>query len=157
MGAMIKLKPLLASLVISLGMGGLSALLTQNAMEQYSGLRQPPLSPPGWLFPAVWFVLFVLMGMAAYLVWMRDSTGRNGALILYGAQLVFNFFWTLIFFNLQNYALAFFWLLALWLLILLTTLQFFKETPAAGWLLVPYLAWVTFAGYLNAGVWLLNP
>ena len=120
-------------------------------------MRQPPLSPPGWLFPAVWFVLFVLMGMAAYLVWMRDSTGRNGALILYGAQLVFNFFWTLIFFNLQNYALAFFWLLALWLLILLTTLQFFKETPAAGWLLVPYLAWVTFAGYLNAGVWLLNP
>ena len=127
---MIKLKPLLASLVISLGMGGLSALLTQNAMEQYGGLRQPPLSPPGWLFPAVWFVLFVLMGMAAYLVWMRDSTGRNGALILYGAQLVFNFFWTLI---------------------------FFKETPAAGWLLVPYLAWVAFAGYLNAGVWLLNP
>lgn len=154
---MIKLKPLLASLVISLGMGGLSALLTQNAMEQYGGLRQPPLSPPGWLFPAVWFVLFVLMGIAAYLVWMRDSTGRNGALILYGAQLVFNFFWTLIFFNLQNYALAFFWLLALWLLILLTTLQFFKETTAAGWLLVPYLAWVTFAGYLNAGVWLLNP
>ena len=82
---MIKLKPLLASLVISLGMGGLSALLTQNAMEQYGGLRQPPLSPPGWLFPAVWFVLFVLMGVAAYLVWMRDSTGRNGALILYGA------------------------------------------------------------------------
>ena len=157
MGAMIKLKPLLASLVISLGMGGLSALLTQNAMEQYGGLRQPPLSPPGWLFPAVWFVLFVLMGVAAYLVWMRDSTGRNGALALYGAQLVFNFFWTLIFFNLQNYALAFFWLLALWLLILLTTLQFFKETTAAGWLLVPYLAWVTFAGYLNAGVWLLNP
>ena len=99
---MIKLKPLLASLVISLGMGGLSALLTQNAMEQYGGLRQPPLSPPGWLFPAVWFVLFVLMGVAAYLVWMRDSTGRNGALILYGAQLVFNFFWTLIFFNLKN-------------------------------------------------------
>lgn len=154
---MIKLKPLLASLVISLGVGGLSALLTQNAMEQYGGLRQPPLSPPGWLFPAVWFVLFVLMGVAAYLVWMRDSTGRNGALILYSAQLVFNFFWTLIFFNLQNYALAFFWLLALWLLILLTTLQFFKETTAAGWLLVPYLAWVAFAGYLNAGIWLLNP
>ena len=154
---MIKLKPVLASLVSSLGMGGLSALLTQNAMEQYGGLRQPPLSPPGWLFPAVWFVLFVLMGVAAYLVWMRDSTGRNGALILYGAQLVFNFFWTLIFFNLQNYALAFFWLLALWLLILLTTLQFFKETTAAGWLLVPYLAWVAFAGYLNAGVWLLSP
>ena len=80
----------------------------------------------------VWTILFAMMGIAAYLVWMRDSTGRNGALALYGAQLVFNFFWTLIFFNLQNYALAFFWLLALWLLILLTTLRFFKETPAAG-------------------------
>ena len=87
---------------------------------------------------------------------MRDSTGRNGALALYALQLVFNFFWSLIFFNLQNYALAFFWLAALWLLILLTTLRFFKETPAAGWLMVPYLIWVAFAGYLNAGVWLLN-
>ena len=66
-------------------------------------------------------------------------------------------FWTLIFFNLQNYALAFFWLLALWLLILLCTLRFFKEVPAAGWLMVPYLVWVAFAGYLNAGVWVLNP
>ena len=154
---MIKLKPLLISLVISLGVGGLSALLTQGSMEQYRNLKQPPLSPPGWVFPVVWTVLFVLMGIAAYLVWMRDSTGRNDALALYGAQLFFNFFWTLIFFNLQNYALAFFWLLALWLLILLCTLRFFKEVPAAGWLMVPYLVWVAFAGYLNAGVWLLNP
>lgn len=154
---MIKLKPLLISLVISLGVGGLPALLTQGSMEQYRNLKQPPLSPPGWVFPVVWTVLFVLMGIAAYLVWMRDSTGRNGTLALYGAQLFFNFFWTLIFFNLQNYALAFFWLLALWLLILLCTLRFFKEVPAAGWLMVPYLVWVAFAGYLNAGVWLLNP
>ena len=154
---MVKLKPLLISLAISLGVGGLSALLTQGSMEQYGNLKQPPLSPPGWVFPVVWTVLFVLMGIAAYLVWMRDSTGRNGALALYGAQLFFNFFWTLIFFNLQNYALAFFWLLALWLLILLCTLRFFKEVPAAGWLMVPDLVWVAFAGYLNAGVWVLNP
>ena len=154
---MVKLKPLLISLAISLGVGGLSALLTQGSMEQYGNLKQPPLSPPGWVFPVVWTVLFVLMGIAAYLVWMRDSTGMNGALALYGAQLFFNFFWTLIFFNLQNYALAFFWLLALWLLILLCTLRFFNEVPAAGWLMVPYLVWVAFAGYLNAGVWVLNP
>ena len=154
---MIKLKPLLVSLLISLGIGGLSALLTRGSMEHYVSLNQPPLSPPGWVFPVVWSILFAMMGIAAYLVWMRDSTGRNGALALYGAQLVFNFIWPLLFFNLQNYALAFFWLLALWVLILLTTLRFFKETPAAGWLMIPYLAWVTFAGYLNAGVWLLNP
>ena len=154
---MIKLKPLLVNLLISLGTGGLAALLTRGSMEQYGDLKQPPLSPPGWVFPVVWSILFTLMGVAAYLVWMRDSTGRNGALALYGVQLALNFFWPLFFFNLQNYALAFFWLLALWLFILLTTLRFFKETPAAGWLMIPYLLWVTFAGYLNAGVWLLNP
>ena len=154
---MIKLKPLLVSLLLSLGTGGLSALLTRGSMERYGSLNQPPLSPLGWVFPVVWTILFTLMGIAAYLVWMRDSTGRNGALALYGVQLVFNFIWPLLFFNLQNYALAFFWLLALWVLILLTTLRFFKETPAAGWLMVPYLVWVAFAGYLNAGVWLLNP
>lgn len=153
---MIKLKPLIVSLFISLGVGGLSALLTRGSMETYRALKQPPLSPPGWVFPVVWTVLFALMGIAAYLVWMQDGPGRSGALALYGAQLIFNFFWTLIFFNLGNYALAFFWLAALWVLILLCTLSFFKEDARAGWMMVPYLVWVAFAGYLNAGVWLLN-
>lgn len=153
---MIKGKPLLVNLLIPLAVGGLSAFLTRDSMELYGLVEQPPLSPPGWLFPIVWTVLFLLMGVAAYLVWMRDSTGRNGALTLYGLQLAFNFGWTLIFFNLQNYGFAFFWLLALWVLILLTTIRFFKETRAAGWLMLPYLLWVTFAAYLNAGVWLLN-
>ena len=152
----IQWKPLLLSILISLGTGTLAGLLTSGSMEKYQTLYHPPLAPPGWVFPVVWSALFVLMGIAAYLVWMRDSTGRNGALALYGLQLALNFCWTLIFFNLQNHALAFFWLLLLWLVILLCTLRFFKETPAAGWLMVPYLIWVAFAGYLNAGVWLLN-
>ncbi len=153
---MIKLKPLLVNLFIPLAVGGLSAFLTMDSMQVYQGLRQPPLAPPGWLFPIVWTVLFLLMGTAAYLVWMRDSTGRNAALLLYGIQLAFNFVWTLIFFNARNYGLALFWLLLLWMLILLTTIRFFKETKAAGWLMIPYLLWVTFAAYLNAGVWYLN-
>lgn len=153
---MIKLKPLLINILIPLAVGGLSAYLTMDSMEIYQGLRQPPLSPPSWLFPIVWAILFLLMGIAAYLVWMRDSTGRNGALVLYALQLAFNFGWTLIFFNAQNYGLAFFWLIALWVLILLTTIRFFKENRAAGWLMIPYLLWAAFAGYLNAGVWLLN-
>ncbi len=153
---MIKLKPLLVNLLIPLAVGGLSALLTMSSMETFAKLKQPPLSPPGWLFPVVWTVLFLLMGIAAYLVWMRDSTGRNGALLLYGLQLIFNFAWTLIFFNGQKYGFALLWLLALWALILLTTLRFFRESKAAGCLMVPYLAWVTFAAYLNAGVWYLN-
>ncbi len=153
---MIKLKPLLVNLLIPLAVGGLSAFLTRDSMEVYATVESPPLSPPGWLFPIVWTILFLLMGIAAYLVWMRDSTGRNGALTLYGLQLVFNFAWTLIFFNYQNYGLAFFWILALWALILLCTIRFFKETKAAGWLMIPYLLWVTFAAYLNGGIWLLN-
>ncbi len=153
---MLKWKPLLLNLFLPLAVGGLSAFLTKDNMSVYQKLRQPPLSPPGWLFPIVWTILFLLMGIAAYLVWVRDSTGRNGALLFYALQLVFNFVWMLIFFNAQNYSLAFFWLLALWVLILITTIRFFKESKAAGWLMIPYLLWVAFAGYLNAGIWFLN-
>ena len=153
---MIKLKPLLLSLLISLGTGGLAALFTGNSMEFYQRLKQPPLSPPGWVFPLAWTILYSLMGVAAYLVWMRDSTGRNGALFFYGLQLIFNFVWPLLFFNARAYLASLIWLLLLWVLILITTARFFQETKAAGWLMIPYLLWVAFAGYLNAGVWLLN-
>ena len=153
---MIKLKPLLLSLLISLGTGGLAALFTGNSMEFYQSLKQPPLSPPGWGFPLAWTILYSLMGVAAYLVWMRDSTGRNGALFFYGLQLIFNFVWPLLFFNARAYLASLIWLLLLWVLILITTARFFQETKAAGWLMIPYLLWVAFAGYLNAGVWLLN-
>ena len=153
---MIKLKPLAVSLFIALGTGGFSALLTQGAMERYRELEQPPLSPPGWVFPVVWSALFVLMGIAAYLVWMRDSTGRNGALALYGLQLALNFCWTLIFFNLQNHALAFFWLLLLLGLVALMIRLFDRVSRTAAWLQLPYFFWLCFAAYLNLGVWWLN-
>lgn len=148
--------PLLISLFIPLAVGGLSAWLTSDSMEVYKNQYQPPLAPPGWLFPIVWTVLFLLMGVASYLVWQQDGAGRDSALLWYGIQLVCNFFWTLIFFNMQQYGLAFFWLAGLWVLILVTVVCFFREVPAAGWLMIPYLLWVTFAGYLNMGVWLLN-
>ena len=125
-------------------------------MEFYQSLKQPPLSPPGWVFPLAWTILYSLVGVAAYLVWMRDSTGRNGALFFYGLQLIFNFVWPLLFFNARAYLASLIWLLLLWVLILITTARFFQETKAAGWLMIPYLLWVAFAGYLNAGVWLLN-
>lgn len=153
---MIKLKPLVINLLIPLSIGGLSAFFTRKSMNIYKTIEQPPLSPPGWLFPVVWTVLYILMGIAAYLVWMRDSTGRNGALLLYGAQLAFNFVWPLIFFKAQNFEVAFFWLAALWVLVLLTVIRFWAENRTAGMLLVPYLLWSTFAAYLNFGVWILN-
>lgn len=153
---MIKLKPLLINLLIPLGLGGISAFLIRDSVKLYGALEQPALSPPGWVFPLVWTALYFLMGVAAYLVWMRDSTGRTGALTLYGLQLLVNVVWPILFFNLQDYRLAFFWIVALWALVLLTVIRFFGERKAAGWLMAPYLLWVSFAAYLNAGVWLLN-
>ncbi len=154
----IQWKKLLICLGIPLGVGGLSALLTAGAMEDFAALKQPPLSPPGWLFPVVWTVLFLLMGLASYLVVTSDGSHRliNRALSVYGAQLAVNFFWSILFFNLKAYLLAFLWLLLLWVLIAVTLRRFGLLRPAAGWLLVPYLAWVTFAGYLNLGIYLLN-
>lgn len=153
---MIKLKPLLISLAATLGAGGLAALLTRDSMQEYAALNQPPLAPPGWLFPVVWTILYVLMAVAAYLVFVYGSSGRSGALLLYGIQLVFNVLWTVFFFNLHWYLFSFLWLAALWLLILLTTLRFWRERKSAGLLMLPYLAWVAFAGYLNLSIWLLN-
>ncbi len=149
---------LFVCIAIPLLVGGLSALVTRSEMEKYATLNQPPLSPPGWLFPIVWTVLFVLMGIASYLVLRRDpdSLVVRNALKLYGIQLVFNFVWSVLFFNLGMFYLAFAWLVLLWVLILVTLLQFRRIAPAAGWLMLPYLLWVTFAGYLNLAVAMLN-
>ncbi len=150
-------KKLAICVAIPLLVGGLSALLTRNSMEAFGALNQPPLSPPGWLFPVVWTILYILMGVASYLVvTARRSRMTNPALTAYGTQLFFNFFWSIIFFNWQQYLFAFIWLLVLWVLILVTLLRFYRIDKRAGYLLIPYLLWVTFAGYLNLGIYLLN-
>ncbi len=151
-----KKKALLINLFLPLAAGGLSALLTMRSMDVYESLRLPPYSPPGWIFPVVWTALYLIMGYASYLVWKRDSTGRNGALLFYGLQLLVNVIWPVLFFNLQNYRTALLWIILLWVLILVTVIRFFMETPPAGWLMIPYLLWVAFAVYLNAGVLMLN-
>ena len=154
-----KRKRLLLCLTIQLAAGGLSALLTRNSMERFASLAQPPLTPPGWVFPVVWTTLFLLMGIASYLA--SNSGGSRpavgGALALYGLQLAFNFMWPIFFFNLGWYLFAFGWLVVLWLLILAETVRFFRLSRPAGYLMLPYLAWVAFAGYLNLGVYWLNP
>lgn len=130
-----------------------------NSMEAFEALNQPPLSPPGWLFPVVWTVLYVLMGIASYLVSVSDAPQEEKARALwtYGIQLAFNFLWPIAFFNLKWYLFAFLWLVILWILILITALRFGRIRKPAGYLLVPYLLWVAFAGYLNLGIYLLNP
>ena len=145
-------------IALSEGAGLLAGLLTREAAAQYGAFAaKPPLSPPAILFPIVWTVLYALMGIGAARVARTGvSRERSRALLLFGVQLFFNFFWSIFFFALQAYGFAFFWLLALWALILAMTLTFRKTDAFAAALQIPYLVWVAFAGYLNLGVWLLN-
>lgn len=150
----IKWKPLLLSLAVSLGTGLLSAMFSSPGMGQYENMYQPPLAPPGWLFPVVWTILYTLMGVASYIVYTSDASEKEKreSFLYYGAQLAVNFFWSIIFFNWNAYLLAFAWLLLLWYLIFETLRRFYQIKPIAGYLLIPYLVWVTFAGYLNLAI-----
>lgn len=150
--------PYLISAGIALAVGALSALLSMNGMEMYTeDLVKPPLSPPAWLFPVAWTILYVLMGVGAARIWMLpESETRSKGLNLYVAQLVVNFFWSLIFFNAQAYGFAVIWLFLLWGLVLLMILQWRKIDQVAANLQIPYLIWLTFAAYLSIGVWILN-
>ena len=146
------------SVAIPLAAGGLSALLTKDSMILFEAVKKPPLSPPMWLFPVVWSLLYIMMGVAAYLVWMSDKPKRKKelAFVYYAIQLAFNFGWSIIFFNIAEYLAALIWLCILWFFILLTTIQFFSIYKRSGWLMIPYLLWVAFAGYINYGVYILN-
>ncbi len=153
-----KILSLIVCILIPLAVGGLSAFISRNGFRDFQLLEKPPLSPPAWVFPVVWTALYVLMGAASWLVYTSAATQpeKKKALTRYGEQLFFNFFWPVIFFNLTAYYAAFLWLVALWALVGLTLLSFRKLRKSAGYLLLPYLVWVTLAGYLNIGVALMN-
>ena len=140
------------------GIGLLAGFLTRENTELYSQMMiKPALSPPGWIFPVVWTVLFALMGIGAATISLQpDSRKRSRALNIFVAQLIVNFFWSLIFFNAQAYGFALAWLLLLWVLILWMILAFWQADKGAALLQIPYILWVTFAAYLNYGVWKLN-
>lgn len=151
-------KKLLLCLAIPLGVGGLAALLTGGGMGDYSDFVKPPYSPPGWLFPVVWTILYLVMGYASYRVVTKaaEKVKIRRALCLYCAQLAVNFLWPLVFFALNWYLAAFFVLLVLWVLVFLTIYAFGDVDERAGDMLLPYILWITFAAYLNVGVYLLN-
>lgn len=151
-------KPYALWIALTLFTGGLSGWLTRDAMQVYNEtIVQPPLSPPSWLFPVVWGILYILMGYSAARIWLTPaSPERSFGLNLYITQLIVNFFWSLIFFNLQAFGFALVWLLLLWAMVLLMILTFRKVDPLAAKLQIPYLLWLSFAAYLNFGVWLLN-
>lgn len=153
---MIRWKPLLISLAISLGVGALSGVIVSDAAGQYQALTQPPGALPAWLFPVVWTVLYFLMGISAYRIWVSDSPDRTAALKIYGAQLAINFVWPILFFSAQQYFGAFVWLLLLWVFVAAMILRFYQIDAVAAWLQLPYLFWLTYAGYLNLAVYRLN-
>lgn len=154
----IKWGKLLLCLALPLAVGGLSAFFTKGNMQLFETVEQPPLAPPAWLFPVAWTVLYLLMGFASYRVCMSEEGKEYKSRFwwLYGAQLFFNFFWSLIFFNLQAYLFAFFWLILLLALIVWMMCTARKIDKVAFWCLAPYPVWVIFAGYLNLGIALLN-
>ena len=151
-----RLKPLIF-LAIPLAVGGLAALFSAGSMDKFSALNQPPLSPPGWLFPIVWGILYILMGTASYIVYSSDAPeiSKKKALGLYLVQLGFNFLWPILFFTFGLCTAAAVLIVILWVLILLTLL-FYRISKAAGYLIIPYLLWVTFAAYLNIAICIIN-
>jgi len=136
---------LIISILIPLAVGTMSALFSGN-MSSYSILTQPAFSPPGFIFPIVWTILYILMGISSYIVYSSNSPNKSKALLLYCIQLFFNFCWSIIFFGLDLFLFAFIWLIALILIV----------NPLSAYLQIPYLIWCIFAAYLNFSIFLLN-
>ena len=148
----------LKSIALPLLVGILASLLTRQSMEAFAALNQPPLSPPAIVFPIVWTFLYILMGIGFYLVVTSEGNEEDiqKAVIVYGLQLSVNFLWPTFFFNLQWYLFSFFWLLLLWILVLIMLVRFARVSQIAAYINIPYLIWLTFAAYLNLGIFLLN-
>lgn len=155
----IRIGALIIALAVPLAVGGVSALLTMNSMEIYgTTLVKPPLSPPAWLFPVAWTILYIMMGLASYLIYTAetDANDRTVALAEYAIQLTMNFFWSIIFFNMEAYFIAFVWLIVMWSVVIICTVRFYRIRKLAGIMLIPYILWLTFAAYLNMGVYVLS-
>ena len=173
-------------LVISLALpqlaGFIGSLFTAPAIVAwYAGLEKPSFNPPNWIFGPVWTILFLLMGISFYLVWSKNFTAdqsqkvskikawnswsqklwdgswqKENVILIFALQLVLNILWSVIFFGLRQPGLAFFELLMLWFAILYTIINFYRISKPASYLLIPYILWVSFAGFLNLSIWLLN-
>ena len=168
-------KTLLVCILIPLTVGIVAGLLTMGGMEQFARLEKPALAPPAWLFPIVWTILYILMGISSYLIYtgeclngifkvmFQDGKNRactpeqkNRALTLYGYQLLVNFLWPVFFFNFEWYGFSYLWLILLWILVAAMIWEFDKISQTAALLNVPYIIWLSIAGYLNLSIWILN-
>ena len=151
-------KQLIINIAIPLLVGAVAGFVTRGGMEAFNNLNKPPLSPPAWLFPIVWTILYILMGVGAFLIGKQGKNREDvqSALATYGLQLFFNFVWPIIFFNLKWYILAFGWLAVMWVLIVRMILKYYPIDKNAAYLMFPYLLWTSFAGYLNLAIYFLN-
>ncbi|MGN1129881.1 MAG: TspO/MBR family protein [Ruminococcus sp.] len=151
-------KKLSISCSISLGIGALSSFISMFGRDNFENAIKPPLNPPTWLFPIVWTILFLLMGISAYLVYKSDSDddAKTKALTAYGVQLLINFFWPIIFFNFSAYLLSSIWIIVLLISIIVMIKLFYDIDKIAAYLQIPYLIWVVFATYLTIAITILN-
>ena len=153
-----KIKNYGIGIAIPLAVGGLAAFITRNSMDIYDKINQPFLAPPSWVFPVAWTILYILMGISSVMIYRSDapSDEKKRAFRLYGINLVVNFFWSIIFFNLGAFFIAFLWLMLLLFVIIRMISSFYKIKPVAAYLQVPYVIWCCFATYLTASIWLMN-
>lgn len=154
----IRILALIGAIAIPLLVGGFSAFLTAGDMKIYETMEHPPLSPPAWLFPIVWTILYLLMGFASYLVYVSDAEPerKRKALMFYAAQLIMNMFWSTLFFTYKLYLVALFWLLAMWILVLICAIRFYRIKKIAGLMMGGLLIWTTFAAYLNFATYVIS-
>ena len=154
---MINFFSLVTSLIVSLGTGVISGVITrEDTRNVFDSIQKAPLTPPSIVFPIVWTILFFLMGLGAYYVWESDCKYRRIGLSFYALQLVFNFFWSIIFFKFEQFEIAFIWLILLWLFVITMSVLFYQCSKKAGLLQIPYILWLTFAAYLNFAIVVLN-
>ena len=146
---------LIAIILITELVGVLGSLFSGNMGQSFTTLKKPPLSPPGWLFGIIWQILYLLMGIAVYIIYQKPPESQK-AINLYWIQLLVNFLWPIVFFRFELYWIAVAVILILDVLVFLTTVWFYKISKVAGYLMIPYLLWILFATYLNIGIALMN-
>ena len=149
------IKYLIISIIIPILIGFLSSLLGNSTMG-FNLIKKPSFNPPAIVFPIVWTILYILMGISSYLIYVSKSKDKNGALRIYLLQLIFNMLWTFFFFNLKWYLFSFLWIIVLIILVIIMIYRFIKINKLAGYLQIPYLIWLVFASILNISIFLLN-
>ena len=149
-----KIKPYVISIAVALLVGAAGSIFVKGSMEEYNALTKPAAVPPSWVFGVVWSILFILMGIGSAIIYLKGGGGK--ALTVYAVQLAMNFVWNILFFSMQSYLAAFIWLMLLWIVVAYMIYLFYGISRAAAWMQVPYLLWLTFAGYLNYMIYVLN-